>query len=181
MAHGVATKTKVCAIGLGVLLAPVLQTGTATADPDNLSWAQPAPIPPATTGAVASELLARGAAGEFGIRDRQAGVRLQATEPTDLALVRATLAPLSSTGWHGHAGPSMVVVASGTLRMIEPKERGRGCTEESFPSGSAFTHPSHTHNFANDGTEPVVFYIAYFVPEGASPAPLPVADAPRGC
>lgn len=185
MPHGVAANTKVLALGLGALLAPVLVSGTAHADPDHRMWGRTAPIPPATPGAVTSELLARGAAGEFGIRDEGAGVRLAATERTDMALVRATLAPESSTGWHRHEGPSMVIVTSGALRMIAPHDGDgadddHGCTAETFGTGTAFPHPSGTHNFANDGSEPAVFHLVYFVPEGTSPAPIPV-DPPHGC
>ena len=130
---------------------------------------------------MASEPLARGAAGEFAIRDRETGVRLQGDEPTDVVLVKATLPGHGSTGWHRHPGPSMVIVASGTLRMIAPGHgHDHGCIEESFPGGSAFTHPSTAHDFANDRDEPAVFYIAYFVPEGNSPAPI-ATDPPGGC
>ncbi len=41
-------------------------------------------------------------------------------------------------------------------------------------------HPSVTHNIANDGAEPTVVYLTYFLPEGATPALIPV-DAPPGC
>ena len=181
MPHGVATNTKLLAVGLGALLAPVLVSGAANADPDTRAWGRPAPIPPATASAVVSELLARGAAGEFRIRDAEAGVGLRASEPTDVALVRATLAAESSTGWHRHNGPSMVIVTSGTLRMIEPEHGDdHGCTSENFQAGSAFAHPSGRHTFANDRTEPVEFYLVYFVPEASSPAPIP-ADPPPGC
>lgn len=98
-------------------------------------------------------------------------------------MVAAALAPHTSTGWHGHAGPSVVVVTSGTLRMVEPgHEHGHGqrrsCSEDVFPAGTAFAHPSGTHDFADDGDQPVAFTITYLVPEGASPAPVPVVPAP---
>jgi quercetin dioxygenase-like cupin family protein len=183
MASGVGTRTKVVVIGLGALLAPVAGAGTAAADPDNLPRAGITTIPPATPGAVTSQVLARGAADRFHVRDAQAGVRLQANAPTDVVVVSATLAPGTSTGWHRHAGPSVVVVTSGTLRMVEPgHEHGHGqrrsCSEEVFPTGSAFAHPSGTHDFANDGDQPVAFTITYLVPAGASPAPVPVDPAP---
>ncbi|RFU19235.1 cupin domain-containing protein [Geodermatophilus marinus] len=179
MGHGNAVRPRVVAVGAGAVLTCALVPGTAHADPDHSDWMRPAPIPPVA--AVASEPLARGAAGEFAIQDRETGVRVAATEPTDVVLVRATLPPESSTGWHRHAGPSVVVVNSGTLRMVAPQHGdGHGCSEETFASGTAFAHPSSTHTFANDGPEPLVFSIVYFVPEGASPAPIP-ADPPHGC
>jgi hypothetical protein len=175
--------TKAMTIGAGTLLVLAVGPGAALA----LTTPTPAqtdPPPPA----VVSELLARGAAGAFRINDTGSGVRLQATQPTDLALVKATLAPGRSTGWHGHTGPSLVIVTSGTLKMVEPAHRRHGphsrtgwrCTTEAFVAGQAFAHPSHVHNFINDTADPVVFHIAYLVPAGASPAPIP-ADVPAGC
>jgi quercetin dioxygenase-like cupin family protein len=168
----------VLSVGLGALITPVLVAGAVGASPDHGPPGSVAPIPPVQP--VASEPLARGAAGEFAIKDRRAGVHLEATRPTDVVLVKATLPGDSSTGWHRHPGPSMVIVESGTLRMIAPGHGHHGCTEQTFTDGSAFPHPSSVHNFANDQDEPVVFYIAYFVPEGASPAPV-MADPPRRC
>jgi quercetin dioxygenase-like cupin family protein len=177
MPHGVATNRKVVAIGLGALLAPVLRSGAASAAPNHPPGDGIAPIPPVAP--LDFVLLARGAAGEFEI-DGETGVELEATEPTDVVVVQVTGQPHTSTGWHTHAGPSMVVLVSGEARLIEPKEGGRGCTEETFSAGESYVHPSGTHLVANDGDEPVSAYIIYFVPEGASPALVP-ADPPRGC
>jgi quercetin dioxygenase-like cupin family protein len=176
MSQGLRTK-KALGIGLGALLAPVLLSGAATADPGDHPGNGIAPIPPVAP--VESVLLARGSAGEFDLGDEAAGVQLTATEPTDVVMVEVTLRPRSSTGWHTHAGPSMVVVASGTERLVEPRHH-YGCTQETFTAGDAFVHPAHVHNVVNDSAKPVVVYITYFVPEGASPALIPAA-APRGC
>src|SRR4051794_8529014 len=175
MRPGVGTRTKVAAIGLGALLTPVLLFGAANAYSDDGPRHGIPAIPPVAP--VQSVVLAHGSAGEFGLA--AAGVDLEATEPTDVFVVRVTLQPRSSTGWHRHAGPSMVVVASGTERLIEPKDH-HGCTEETFTAGTAFAHPADLHNVANDSAEPVVVYITYFVPEGSTPALIP-ADPPRGC
>jgi quercetin dioxygenase-like cupin family protein len=179
MPHGVATNRKVLAIGLGALLAPVLLSGATSAASDHHPGDGIAPIPPVAP--LEFVLLARGSAGEFAIADEEIGFHLRATEPTDVVVVQVTGQPHTSTGWHTHAGPSMAVVTTGTERLIEPKHGDhRGCTEEVFTAGEAFVHPSDTHNVANDSAEPVVVYITYFVPEGASPALVPV-DPPRGC
>ncbi|MGY1733331.1 hypothetical protein ACI798_17620 [Geodermatophilus sp. SYSU D01045] len=169
------------AIGLGALLAPVLAAGAAVADPDTAAVLDPdGGIPPASPSAVTSELLARGSAGEFRLVDSEAGITLAVTEPTDVAVVRATLPPHTSTGFHTHLGPSVAVVVSGTLRMVEPPHHaGNGCTEETYPAGTAFAHPSGVHTLANDGDEPAVFTITYLVPEAATPAPVLVDPQPR--
>jgi quercetin dioxygenase-like cupin family protein len=179
MAHGIVTNWKTLALGLGALVAPVLLSGSASAAANDHPRHGISPIPPVAP--VASVLLARGAAGEFDLEDENTGIHLEATESTDVVMVQVTVQPHSSTGWHTHAGPSMAVVTTGTERLIEPKHGDhRGCTEEVFTAGEAFVHPSDTHNVANDSAEPVVVYITYFVPEGASPALVPV-DPPRGC
>jgi quercetin dioxygenase-like cupin family protein len=101
-----------------------------------------------------------------------------ARKPTDLALVRATLVPGGSTGWHGHAGQSIVIVARGSLTMREP-HRGH-CAEHGYGVGQAFAHPTSDHDFVAgpDGAE---FVVAYFLPAGAAPAPVdrPLPDACR--
>lgn len=177
MPHKVARSKKVLLIGLGALLGPVLLSGAANADAGAGRGDGIAPIPPVAP--VQSVLLARGAAGEFQIEDLETGVHVRATEPTDLVMVEVTLQPRSSTGWHTHSGPSTAIVASGAVRLIEP-EHGWGCTEETIPAGTAFVHPTDTHDVANDGAEPAVVYLTYFLPAGASPALVPV-DPPPGC
>jgi hypothetical protein len=124
--------------------------------------------------------LARGGAEELRIRDNDQGFRLRARHPTDIALVKATIDAGGYTGWHGHAGPSFVIVKTGTLAMYQPNRRGTGCSVETFGPGSAFNHPSGPHNFVNAGADTLEIYIAYFLPKAASPAPID-SPAPTGC
>ena len=105
-----------------------------------------------------SELLARGAAGQFRIHDESMGLKMEARRDTDVAVVKATLALGGTTGWHGHPGPSIVIVKTGTLTM---REGGHGhhhghshggwrrCSEQEFAAGTAFVHPEHEHEFVN--------------------------------
>jgi hypothetical protein len=128
-----------------------------------------------------SQLLARGAAAEFQIHEKSMRLRMDAKRPTDVALVRATLEPGGSTGWHGHPGPSIVVVKSGIVTMYEPAhdeeedeaDRARhdrqGCAVQTFGPGQAFVHPASVHNFVNSGQDVAEFYVAYLVPAGAAP------------
>ncbi len=140
----------------------------------------------AATGAIAtppsglkSQLLARGEAGRFNIHDKSMHFKLDAKRPTQVALVRATLDPHGSTGWHGHPGPSMVIVATGTLTMLEAGDDG-GCSVHAFRAGSAFGHPEHVHNFVNRTDAVVEFYVAYFVPERTGALLNDVDPAPAG-
>src|SRR6476620_10183743 len=78
-----------------------------------------------------SELLARGSAGTFRVHDESVGLKLRARRSTDIAVVRAQLEKGGTTGWHRHPGPSLVVVKSGTLTMVEPsghRRHGRQCS-----------------------------------------------------
>jgi hypothetical protein len=143
--------------------------------------------------------LARGAGGEFRMKD-EGRLKLKAKEPTDIALVRANLTAGGFTGWHGHAGPSLVVVSKGQLTMYAPAsrrgdddddDRGHGrrarCEVSVHNAGTTFVHPEGAHNFVNTYVPPAgqpgdtEFYIVYFVPAGASPAAIDVTAAPTGC
>jgi hypothetical protein len=136
-----------------------------------------------------SELLARGAAGEFRIHDESMGLKMEARRDTDVAVVRATLAPGGTTGWHGHPGPSIVIVKTGTLTMREPRHRDHGhhhrgwrrCSEQTFTSGSAFVHPEDEHEFVNDAGVATEFIVVYLVPAGATPLLNDVPIPPREC
>jgi hypothetical protein len=162
-------------IALGAVAAPVA-VGVALATPPS---------------GLTSELLARGAAGEFRIHDKDLRLRMDAKRPTDVAIVRATLEEGGFTGWHGHPSWSLVIVKSGTLTMYEPAGDHRAghhqhgnhrprCHVQSFGPGDAFVHPPSVHNFVNTGEDPVEFYVEYFVPAGATPL-LRDEPAPRAC
>lgn len=136
-----------------------------------------------------SELLARGAAGKFRIQDKSMKLDIRAKKATDVAVVRATIEPGGYTGWHGHPGPSLVIVKSGTLTMYQPvrrddgddeKERRKRCIEQTFGPGQVFVHPEDVHNFVNTGSEKLEFFVVYLVPAGAAPL-LRDEPVPPGC
>lgn len=110
-----------------------------------------------------SNLLARGAwdraaRGEF----LAALARQSSADGSEVAVIRATLAPGGSTYWHGHPGPSVVVVTAGELTVLEPTG-ANGCAASSYDSGDAFFHGAGNHDFRNDGSVTAEFYITYFV------------------
>jgi hypothetical protein len=153
------SKKTVTLIALGALM--LLLTGVAIATPPS---------------GFTARLLARGNGGEFTIRDKAMGFKIRADEPTDIALVEASLTPGGYTGWHGHPGPSLVVVKSGTLTMYQPRRgddhdddavRQGSCLVQTFSAGQAFVHPPSVHNFVNKGSGTLEFYIAYFAPPAA--------------
>ena len=134
----------------------------------------------ATTGSgVSATPLARGAGGEFRIKAENFRFKLKAKDATDVALVNVKIAPNGYTGWHGHAGPSLVVVKTGQLAMHTPGKRA--CDVSVHGDGTTFVHPEGAHNFVNTAAGETEFYIVYFVPAGASPAAIDVTPAPAGC
>lgn len=86
---------------------------------------------------------------------------------SDLLVIRARLAENSgtttTTGWHGHTGPSIVVVTAGTMIVRQAAPSG-GCTTATYGSGEAFFHTEGAHSFENHTGSPVEFLVAYFVP-----------------
>jgi len=158
-------KRRATLIVLGLMAAPAAGVALAT--------------PPS---GLTSELLARGSAGTF--RVHEGGLKLHARQPTDVAVVRARLAPGGTTGWHTHPGPSLVVVKSGTITMVEPggpRHHGERCSVQAFGPGRAFVHPEHEHNFENRTDAVVEFYVVYFVPEGVAPLLTDVPAVPETC
>lgn len=122
--------------------------------------------------------LSRGAAGELTIHDKSQKLKVQAKESMDVALVKATLTPNGYTGWHGHSGPSILIVKTGSLSVYEL--RGAECDVQTYGEGKAFVHSEDAHNFVA-GPEGAEFYIVYLLPEAASPAPIDVSPAPAAC
>ncbi|WP_329076883.1 cupin domain-containing protein [[Kitasatospora] papulosa] len=84
---------------------------------------------------------------------------------TDVTFREITVAPGGSTGWHTHSGQLIAVVKSGTLTRTL-----HDCSVEVTPAGTSFIEPSgadHRHIGRNLGTEPVVLWVTYLLPEGS--------------
>ena len=129
-----------------------------------------------------STLLARGPLSRHD-RIKLVGGLVRQTKPpsSDVAMVRATLDPGGTTGWHDHPGPSVVILATGTLTISETEGRGCRVTRVSAAKGQkAFFHPDDVHRFENKGTTVAEFYITYFAPT-AAPLLIDVPDPPPGC
>ncbi|MEU5719757.1 cupin domain-containing protein [Streptomyces sp. NPDC020403] len=85
---------------------------------------------------------------------------------TDVTFRTITVAPGGSTGWHTHRGQLIAVVKSGTLTRTLGD-----CSVEVTPAGTSFIEPSgvrHRHIGRNLGTEPVVLWVTYLLPEGSA-------------
>lgn len=84
---------------------------------------------------------------------------------TDVTFRKITVEPGGSTGWHTHRGQLIAVVKQGTLtRTLDD------CSVEATSAGTSFIEPSgvkHRHIGRNLGTEPVVLWVTYLLPEGS--------------
>lgn len=84
------------------------------------------------------------------------------------ALIKYTVAPGGVFGWHQHGGPLWAMVASGTLTFYHGDDPS--CSGVEYPAGTTFMDPGdHTHNAINEGTENVVVYVTFMLPEGGAP------------
>ncbi len=132
---------------------------------------------------LSAELLARGTWGrQQRVRLVDAIARQGGLPSSDVAVVAATLQPGGTTGWHGHTGPSVVILETGTLRISEPTARG-GCRTRELSAATgqrAFFHTDDTHIFDNVGGTVAEFTIVYFAPTGV-PLLVDVPVAPAGC
>lgn len=104
------------------------------------------------------------------------GLKIKTKGRTDVVVRTITIEPGGSTGWHYHLGKLIAVVQSGTLTRTMAD-----CSVEVATAGQSFVEPdgaNHVHIGRNLGTEPVVLYVTYLLPEGAPPS----VDAPDpGC
>ncbi|MET9808418.1 cupin domain-containing protein [Streptomyces halstedii] len=84
---------------------------------------------------------------------------------TDVTVREITVRPGGSTGWHTHRGQLIAVVKAGTLtRTLDD------CSVEVSPAGTTFIEPAgtdHRHVGRNLGSEPVVLWVTYLLPEGS--------------
>ena len=92
---------------------------------------------------------------------------------------RITITPGGNFGWHTHAAPVAVAVASGTLTVFDPTVDN--CAPFKVGKGASFVEPgNHVHLARNDGKTPVTVYVVYLgVPKQT--APDAAATRPAGC
>lgn len=90
------------------------------------------------------------------------GLRLYLSGETDFVFEHVTLEPGSTTGWHSHPGPLLVVVRSGTLT-----HDARGRDTRTFTAGEAFVElpgAGNEHCGRNLGAEPVELDVLFIAP-----------------
>lgn len=83
-------------------------------------------------------------------------------------LIKYTVVPGGVFGWHQHGGPLWAMVVSGSITLYDGDDPS--CTGKVYPAGSTFMDPgNHTHNARNEGSENLVVYVVFMLPEGGAP------------
>jgi quercetin dioxygenase-like cupin family protein len=105
---------------------------------------------------------------------------LQTHGITDLYVVDNVIAPGGTTGWHTHAGPSVIIVKSGTVTNY--RAEARRCAGVDYPAGSAFVDSggNDVHELKNNTDQPVETVAIQFIPHG-QPRKTDLPEVPPGC
>jgi len=95
-----------------------------------------------------------------------AEAKITATEPSDVYVVRNTVAPGGYSGWHTHPGPSVVLVKTGTATVYDGDDPT--CTPVRYPAGTGFIDAGggHVHMVRNEGSGQLVTFAFQIVPAG---------------
>jgi len=112
------------------------------------------------------------------VRVHSDGVRLSTRQATDVLVQQIVFAPGSSSGWHHHPGMVLVVVASGSVTVLDEH-----CKTTTYGPGLP-----HGAAFIESGDEPGLVtskngatnYVTYIV-QKATPAVLRIEDVTPRC
>ena len=99
------------------------------------------------------------------------------TDVGRILVIKYTVAPGGSFGWHRHGGPVWAVIMQGTLTMYDGDDPTCTGTDyaplgdldgDGFVDGTALLDAGdHLHNAVNHGDIPVVVYATFMLPDGA--------------
>jgi hypothetical protein len=95
-------------------------------------------------------------------------ITFSTTNTSTVLFQTITVQPGGHTGWHSHSGPVVVAIKSGSLTIYEA--HGGQCHSERYDTGAAFIDSGgdHVHLGRNEGSEPVVLYATYVLPQGGA-------------
>ena len=86
---------------------------------------------------------------------------------SDLHVLRNTILPGGTFGWHSHPGPSLVIVTAGTATFYLGDDPT--CTPYVVPTGGTFVDQGHDlHVVRNEGTINLVTVVVSLIPQGAA-------------
>jgi len=91
--------------------------------------------------------------------------RINTKGASDLHILQNTIAPGGTFGWHGHPGPSLVIVKSGTGTFYMADDPT--CSPHVVQAGSGFVDEGgDVHVVRNEGSVDLVTVVASLVPAG---------------
>jgi hypothetical protein len=93
--------------------------------------------------------------------------KISANGPTDVHILENIIAPGGTFGWHGHPGPSLVIVKSGMLSVYHAPSCKAELYGPGSPLGSTFVDQGgDLHVVRNNTTAVDHVYVVSFVPAG---------------
>jgi quercetin dioxygenase-like cupin family protein len=98
---------------------------------------------------------------------------------SDVYVVDNKFPPGASTGWHSHAGPSLILVVTGTVTNYPGDDPS--CPPRAYSAGAGFIDPGggHLHMLRNESGAAAETIAVQLLPKDAARR-IP-ADAPSGC
>jgi len=87
---------------------------------------------------------------------------------SQIMMVKYTVEPGGTFGWHQHGGPVWAIVASGTLTLYDGDDPACRPHVHAAPS-SLLDEGTHTHIARNEGSVPVEVYATFMLPAGGQP------------
>jgi len=107
------------------------------------------------------------------------GVSVDRTQgKADVAVVKVTIGPGGSSGWHHHPGVVLVSVKSGAVTRYDHQ-----CHKSVYKAGEGWVESSdHSHVARNNGKGDAVLFVTFVVPSSTPAEGLTVDDPrPKGC
>lgn len=99
-------------------------------------------------------------------------VVIDLTDLSHIAVARFTVQPGAQFPWHTHPGPVLVTVVQGELVYV----MAEGCSEHSYPAGSAFVDPGRGNvHTAYNPTDAETVIVATFT-EAPADGPLAITE-----
>jgi quercetin dioxygenase-like cupin family protein len=94
-------------------------------------------------------------------------MRMKTHGLSDFYVIRNTIAPGGTTGWHSHPGPSLIYVVSGQVTNYLGDDPN--CTPHVYTAGQGFVDAggSDVHMLRNNGDTDAVTVAVQFLPAGA--------------
>lgn len=145
-------KLNVAVLAAVLLVSLLLLVGTVLATPSSGVTGMPV-----ASGALSEVVRAKFKDGEGGFAS--------GTDVTNLMMVKYSVEPGGTFGWHQHGGPVWAIVTSGTLTIYSGDDPA--CTPHYYGPGMAFLDAGdHTHRGVNETGAPVEVYTTFMLPAG---------------